>query len=33
MKKFGPEIRPPLTPMTDANSAKLEAELKKLGLL
>ncbi|MBX5481563.1 MAG: 4-hydroxy-tetrahydrodipicolinate synthase [Myxococcaceae bacterium] len=33
MKKFGPEIRLPLTPMTEANSAKLEAELGRLGLL
>src|ERR687887_241788 len=33
MKRFGPEIRPPLTPMTEANSAKLEAAMKKLGLL
>lgn len=33
MKKMGPEIRAPLTQMTDANSARLEAEMKKLGLL
>ncbi len=33
MGKFGPEVRLPLTVMTEANSAKLEAELKRLGLL
>ncbi|MFZ5468713.1 MAG: 4-hydroxy-tetrahydrodipicolinate synthase [Myxococcota bacterium] len=33
MKKLGPEIRPPLTPMSEANAAKLEAELSRLGLL
>jgi len=33
MGMFGTEIRPPLTPMTDANAAKLEEELRKLGLL
>jgi 4-hydroxy-tetrahydrodipicolinate synthase len=33
MKKFGPEIRPPLTPMTEANSARLESAMRKLGLL
>jgi 4-hydroxy-tetrahydrodipicolinate synthase len=33
MKKFGPEIRPPLTPMTEANSAKLESAMRKLALL
>ncbi|MGA9521886.1 MAG: 4-hydroxy-tetrahydrodipicolinate synthase [Myxococcaceae bacterium] len=33
MGKFGPEIRLPLTVMTEANSAKLEAELKRLGLV
>jgi 4-hydroxy-tetrahydrodipicolinate synthase len=33
MKKFGPEVRPPLTPMTEANAAKLEAAMRKLGLL
>ncbi|HEY0882828.1 MAG TPA: 4-hydroxy-tetrahydrodipicolinate synthase, partial [Archangium sp.] len=30
---FGPEIRPPLTPMTDGNASKLKEELGKLGLL
>jgi 4-hydroxy-tetrahydrodipicolinate synthase len=33
MGKFGPEIRPPLVPMTEANAAKLAAELKRLGLV
>lgn len=33
MGRFGPEIRPPLTPMTEPNSAKLEVALRKLGLL
>lgn len=33
MNKFGPEIRAPLMPMTEANSQKLEAELRKLGLM
>lgn len=33
MGKFGPEIRPPLLPMTEANAEKLKAELKKLGLV
>ena len=33
MGMFGPEIRPPLTPMTEANAAKLKEELGKLGLL
>jgi 4-hydroxy-tetrahydrodipicolinate synthase len=33
MKRFGPDIRPPLTPMTPANAAKLKEELGKLGLL
>ena len=33
MKKFGPEIRLPLTPMSEANAAKLKEELRKLGLL
>jgi 4-hydroxy-tetrahydrodipicolinate synthase len=33
MGMFGPEIRAPLTQMTDANAVKLEEELKKLGLL
>jgi 4-hydroxy-tetrahydrodipicolinate synthase len=33
MGMFGTEIRAPLTPMTDANAAKLKEELGKLGLL
>src|SRR5215472_15554586 len=33
MKKFGPEIRLPLTPMSEANAAKLKDELRRLGLL
>jgi len=33
MNKFGPEIRLPLTPMTQPNAAKLKDELRKLGLL
>ena len=33
MNKFGPEIRAPLMPMTEANSQKLEAELRKLRLM
>ncbi len=33
MGMFGPEIRSPLTPMTQGNAAKLEEELNKLGLL
>jgi 4-hydroxy-tetrahydrodipicolinate synthase len=33
MGKFGPEIRPPLLPMTEGNAEKLRAELKRLGLL
>ena len=33
MNKFGPEIRLPLTPMTQPNAAKLKDELHKLGLL
>lgn len=33
MGKFGPEIRPPLLPMTEANAEKLKVELKKLGLV
>jgi 4-hydroxy-tetrahydrodipicolinate synthase len=33
MNRFGPEIRPPLTPMTEANAAKLRDELKRLGFL
>jgi 4-hydroxy-tetrahydrodipicolinate synthase len=30
---FGPEVRLPLVPMTEPNARKLEAELRKLGLL
>lgn len=30
---FGPEVRLPLVPMSEANAPKLEAELRKLGLL
>ena len=33
MGLFGPEIRAPLTTMTEANAAKLKEELGKLGLL
>ncbi|MFL5318072.1 MAG: 4-hydroxy-tetrahydrodipicolinate synthase [Myxococcaceae bacterium] len=33
MNKFGPEIRLPLTPMTEGNASKLKEELKKLGVL
>jgi 4-hydroxy-tetrahydrodipicolinate synthase len=33
MGKFGPEIRPPLLPMTEGNAAKLKVELVKLGLV
>lgn len=33
MGKFGQEIRSPLLPMTEANTAKLRAELERLGLL
>lgn len=33
MGLFGTEIRPPLTPMTEPNAAKLKEELGKLGLL
>jgi 4-hydroxy-tetrahydrodipicolinate synthase len=33
MGKFGQEIRSPLLPMTEANSAKLKAELERLGVL
>jgi 4-hydroxy-tetrahydrodipicolinate synthase len=31
MKLFGPEVRLPLTPMTDDNARKLEEELRRLG--
>lgn len=30
---FGPEVRLPLVPMTEPNAKKLEAELRKLGLV
>lgn len=33
MGKFGQEIRSPLLPMTEANTAKLKAELERLGVL
>jgi len=33
MGKFSPEIRLPLTPMSEANAAKLEGELKRLKLI
>jgi len=33
MGLFGPELRLPLVPMTEANATKLKAELKALGLL
>lgn len=33
MGRFTRDIRPPLTPMTEANAAKLNAELQRLGLL
>lgn len=33
MGKFGTEIRPPLTVMTEGNAAKLKVELQRLGLL
>lgn len=33
MGKFGQEIRSPLLPMTEANTAKLRAELERLGVL
>jgi 4-hydroxy-tetrahydrodipicolinate synthase len=33
MGRFGPELRPPLTPMTEANAQKLAAELRRLGLI
>jgi len=31
MKLFGPEVRLPLTPMTEGNARKLEEELRRLG--
>lgn len=33
MGRFGPELRLPLTPMTEGNAAKLKEELKKLKLM
>ncbi len=33
MGKFGPELRLPLTPMTEANAAKLKEELRRLKLV
>jgi 4-hydroxy-tetrahydrodipicolinate synthase len=33
MGRFGLEIRPPLFPMTEANTVKLKAELQKLGVV
>lgn len=33
MGRIGPEIRLPLTPLSEANAVKLKDELKKLGLL
>jgi 4-hydroxy-tetrahydrodipicolinate synthase len=33
MGRFGLEIRPPLFPMTEANTEKLKLELQKLGLV
>ncbi len=33
MGRFGPEIRPPLTPMTEGNAQKLKVELQRLGLV
>jgi 4-hydroxy-tetrahydrodipicolinate synthase len=33
MGLFGPEVRLPLVPMTPQNAGKLEAELRKLGLM
>jgi len=33
MGRFGPEIRPPLTPMTEANATRLRDELERLGLM
>jgi 4-hydroxy-tetrahydrodipicolinate synthase len=30
---FGPEVRLPMVPMTESNAKKLEAEMRKLGLL
>jgi 4-hydroxy-tetrahydrodipicolinate synthase len=33
MKRYSPELRLPLTPMTEANAAQLKDELVKLGLL
>ncbi len=33
MGKFGPEIRPPLFPMSEPNAVKLKAELQKFGVV
>jgi len=33
MNKFGPEIRLPLTPMSESNASKLKDELRKLALI
>jgi 4-hydroxy-tetrahydrodipicolinate synthase len=33
MGKFGPELRLPLTPLSEPNAAKLKDELKRLKLL
>jgi 4-hydroxy-tetrahydrodipicolinate synthase len=33
MGRFGPELRLPLTPMTEGNAARLRSELVKLGLV
>lgn len=33
MGRFGPELRPPLFPMSEPNAAKLKSELQKLGLV
>ncbi len=33
MGKFSPEIRLPLTPMSEPNASKLKDELRKLGLI
>jgi 4-hydroxy-tetrahydrodipicolinate synthase len=33
MGRFGPEIRPPLTQMSEANATKLRDELERLGLM
>ena len=33
MGRFGPDIRPPLTPMTEPNAQKLRAELQRLKVI